>query len=364
MRLHRARLAVALFFTLCPPAAFAQTWPAALAVSAVEGGRVGSTAYRSSSRLAVTWTAPPAAVHHYVLTLTDGVTGAAVSVQATETRVTVSGLKSATPHTVSVKACLDDPCASNLDGDATARGQTEAEYWQVQGSGSSYSGATRIVSDGNTYPFALPYGSWAGGLSGKVQLYYNPTSGTEKGIKIVDPETGRVAPYGTPGELCTRGYSVMLEYWADEEATAAAIDGARWMRTGDLAVMRPDGAVNIVGRLKDMIICGGENIYPREIEEFLYTHPKVAEVAVIGVPDVRYGEQVCAWIRLREGCDAAEEELRAFCHGQIATYKIPRYLRFTTEFPTTVTGKIQKFRMREISIQELALGAAAESQTA
>lgn len=182
--------------------------------------------------------------------------------------------------------------------------------------------------------------------------------------KIVDPETGAVVPYGTSGELCTRGYSVMLGYWGDPQATAAAIDPARWMHTGDLAVMRPDGAVNIAGRLKDMIIRGGENISPREIEEFLYTHPKVSDVAVIGVPDLRYGEEVCAWIRLREGCQATDEELRAFCQGQIASYKIPRYIRFTKEFPTTVTGKIQKFRMRDISMQELALTPAADTQTA
>ncbi len=185
MRLRVAWPALALFLTFCSPAS-AQTWSAGLTVAAVDGGRVGTTAYRSSSRLSASWTAPPAAVHHYVLTLTDGVTGAAVSAQATDTRVTVSGLKSATPHTVSVKACLDEPCDSSLDGDASASAQTEAEYWQVRGSGGSYGTATRIVSDGNTYPFALPYGSWAGGLSGRVQLYYNPTSATEKGIKIAE----------------------------------------------------------------------------------------------------------------------------------------------------------------------------------
>jgi fatty-acyl-CoA synthase len=182
--------------------------------------------------------------------------------------------------------------------------------------------------------------------------------------KIVDPGTDRVVPYGIPGELCTRGYSVMLGYWGDPEATAAAIDSARWMHTGDLAVMRPDGVVNIVGRLKDTIIRGGENIYPREIEEFLYTHPKISDVAVIGVPDLRYGEEVCAWVRLRDGCEATVEELRAFCQGQIASYKIPRYIRFTDQFPMTVTGKVQKFRMRDISTQELALGPAADTHTA
>ena len=182
--------------------------------------------------------------------------------------------------------------------------------------------------------------------------------------KIVDPETGAIVPRGTTGELCTRGYSVMLGYWDNPEATAMAIDGARWMHSGDLAVMREDGYVNISGRIKDMIIRGGENIYPREIEEFLYTHVKISEVQVIGVPDIKYGEEVCAWVRLREGEHATEEELREFCRGQIATYKIPRYIRFSTEFPMTVTGKIQKFKMREISIDELGLGGASAVQTA
>jgi len=173
--------------------------------------------------------------------------------------------------------------------------------------------------------------------------------------KIVDPRTGAAVLRGEPGELCTRGYSVMLGYWNDPEATALAIDSARWMHTGDLAAMREDGYVNIVGRLKDMIIRGGENIYPREIEEFLHGHPKIGDVQVIGVPDSKYGEEVCAWIRLREGETATEEEIRDYCRGQIATYKIPRYIRFTTEFPMTVTGKIQKFRLREQMIQELGL---------
>jgi fatty-acyl-CoA synthase len=173
--------------------------------------------------------------------------------------------------------------------------------------------------------------------------------------KIVDPSTGSVVPRGQAGELCTRGYLVMLGYWNNPEATAAAIDSARWMHSGDLAVMREDGYVNIVGRLKDMIIRGGENIYPREIEEFLHTHPKISDVQVIGVPDRKYGEEVCAWIRLREGEEATPDEIRDFCRGQISTYKIPRYVRFVTEFPMTVTGKIQKFRMREQMVQELGL---------
>ncbi len=182
--------------------------------------------------------------------------------------------------------------------------------------------------------------------------------------KIVSPETGEIVPRGTPGELCTRGYSVMLGYWNNAEATSAAIDAARWMHSGDLAVMREDGYVNITGRIKDMIIRGGENVYPREIEEFLYTHPKVMDVQVIGVPDSKYGEEICAWVRLREEQHATEEEIRDFCRGQIATYKIPRYIRFSTEFPTTVTGKIQKYRMREISVAELGLTAAGAVRTA
>ncbi|HEX7795835.1 MAG TPA: AMP-binding protein [Vicinamibacterales bacterium] len=182
--------------------------------------------------------------------------------------------------------------------------------------------------------------------------------------KIVDPETGAVVPRGSAGELCTRGYSVMLGYWNNPAATADAIDAARWMHTGDLAIMRDDGAVNISGRIKDMIIRGGDNIYPREVEEFLYTHPAVREVQVIGVPDAKYGEEICAWIALREGHHVTVDDLREFCRGQIATNKIPRYIRFTSEFPTTVTGKIQKFKMREISIAELGLGVAEAMKTA
>jgi fatty-acyl-CoA synthase len=182
--------------------------------------------------------------------------------------------------------------------------------------------------------------------------------------KIVSPDTGEIVPRGTQGELCTRGYSVMLGYWEDPAATAEAIDSARWMHSGDLAVMREDGYVNISGRIKDMIIRGGENIYPREIEEFLYSHPKVTEAQIIGVPDLKYGEELCAWVRLREGQSATEEEIREFCRGQIATHKIPRYIRFTTEFPTTVTGKIQKYRMREISVAELGLNTANAVRTA
>jgi fatty-acyl-CoA synthase len=179
--------------------------------------------------------------------------------------------------------------------------------------------------------------------------------------KVVDPADGRTLPRGHDGELCIRGYLVMRGYWHDPESTRATIDEAGWLRTGDLAVMRDDGAVNIVGRLKDMIIRGGENVYPREIEEFLYTNPKVADVQVIGVPDPVYGEAVCAWIQLHPGEAATEEEIRDFCRGKIATYKIPRYVRFVAAFPMTVTGKIQKYRMRELTIEELGL---AETVTA
>src|SRR5271165_6406036 len=173
-------------------------------------------------------------------------------------------------------------------------------------------------------------------------------------VKIVDAE-GRVVPHGVAGELLTRGYSVMLGYWNDDEKTRDAIDAAGWMRTGDLATIDAEGYCNIVGRIKDMVIRGGENVYPREIEEFLYRHPKIQDVQVIGVPDPRYGEELCAWIRLRDGESATAEEIRAFCEGQIAHYKVPRHIKFVDAFPMTVTGKIQKFLMREETIRELGL---------
>jgi fatty-acyl-CoA synthase len=174
-------------------------------------------------------------------------------------------------------------------------------------------------------------------------------------VKVVDPETGRTVGRGETGELYTRGYCVMLGYWNDEAATREAIDEARWMHTGDLAVMDDEGYVNIVGRIKDMIIRGGENIYPREIEEFLYTHPAISDVQVIGVPDERYGEAVCAWVVLREGADLDEDALKEFCRDRIARFKIPHYVRFVDSFPMTVTGKVQKFRMREVEIEERGL---------
>ncbi|HET9626298.1 MAG TPA: AMP-binding protein [Kofleriaceae bacterium] len=183
-------------------------------------------------------------------------------------------------------------------------------------------------------------------------------------IKIVDPETGRIVPRGASGELCTRGYSVMLGYWNDDAATRIAIDAGGWMHTGDLATMDDEGYVNIVGRIKDMIVRGGEKIFPREVEEFLHTHPAVAEVQVVGVPSARYGEEVMAWVRPKAGQSLHHEELAAFCAGRIATFKIPRYWKLTAEFPMTVTGKIQKFRMREIAIEELGLADAAAIKTA
>ena len=183
-------------------------------------------------------------------------------------------------------------------------------------------------------------------------------------IKITAPETGQVVPRGASGEVCTRGYSVMLGYWNDEAATRAAIDAAGWMHTGDLATMDPEGYVNIVGRIKDMIARGGEKIFPREVEEYLHTHPAVAEAQVVGVPSAKYGEEVMAWVRPKTGMTVTPEELTAFCTGKIATFKIPKYWKITGEFPMTVTGKIQKFKMREIAISELGLAAAAAIRTA
>ena len=183
-------------------------------------------------------------------------------------------------------------------------------------------------------------------------------------IKIVDAETGQIVPIGATGELCTRGYSVMLGYWNNAEATANAIDQARWMHTGDLATMDAEGYLNIVGRIKDMIIRGGENVYPREIEEFLYTHPKVSDVQVIGVPDVKYGEEIMAWVKAKPGEQITAEELKEFCKGQIAHYKVPRHFKFVDSFPMTVTGKIMKFQMREQSTQELGLQNVASIKTA
>jgi fatty-acyl-CoA synthase len=183
-------------------------------------------------------------------------------------------------------------------------------------------------------------------------------------IKIVDAGTGAVVPRGITGELCSRGYMVMLGYWNNEEATHQAIDSAGWMHTGDLATMDGDGYVNIVGRIKDMIIRGGENIYPREVEEFLYGHPEVSDVQVIGVPSEKYGEEVMAWVKRREGATITGEELVLWCKGKVASYKIPRHWKFVDSFPMTVTGKIQKYKMRELAVEELGLEKAAEVKTA
>ena len=183
-------------------------------------------------------------------------------------------------------------------------------------------------------------------------------------IKVIHPETGQTVPRGEKGELCTRGYCVMLGYWNDPEKTAAAIDAARWMHTGDLAIMDDEGYLNIVGRIKDMVIRGGENVYPREIEEFLYQHPAISDVQVIGVPDERFGEEIMAWVKLKEGATCTSEDIKAFCQGKIAHFKIPRYIKFTDGFPMTVTGKIRKVEMREVSIVELGLEKIAKIKTA
>jgi fatty-acyl-CoA synthase len=175
---------------------------------------------------------------------------------------------------------------------------------------------------------------------------------------------GEPVPIGQQGELCTRGYLVMLGYDGEPEATARAIDAEGWLHTGDLGVMREDGNFHITGRSKDLIIRCGENIYPREVEEFLHTHPKIADVQVIGLPHMEYGESVAAWIRLKPGESATAADIQNFCRGKIAHFKIPQHIRFTDSFPMTVTGKIQKFRMRQIEIEDLGLEAAAAVKTA
>jgi len=176
-------------------------------------------------------------------------------------------------------------------------------------------------------------------------------------IKMADPATGETVPRGQVGELCTRGYSVMAGYWNDPDKTAAAIDAEGWMHTGDLAVMDGDGYVRITGRIKDMVIRGGENIYPREIEEFLHTHPDIRDAQVIGVPDDRYGEELMAVLVMRDGAPALTAELlREFCAGRLAHFKVPRYVRVVSEFPMTVTGKVRKDQMRQQAIEELGGG--------
>ena len=177
-------------------------------------------------------------------------------------------------------------------------------------------------------------------------------------IKVIDPGSGATVPRGQQGELCTRGYAVMQGYWGEAARTQEAIDAEGWMHTGDLATIDAGGYINIVGRIKDMVIRGGENVYPREVEEFLYRHPKIQDVQVVGLPDEKYGEELCAWIIVKAGQTLTEDEVRAFCQGQIAHYKIPRYIRMVTEFPMTASGKIQKFRIREMMAEQLGLKAA------
>jgi len=196
----------------------------------------------------------------------------------------------------------------------------------------------------------------------RVSTVGSPCANTE--VKIVSTETGATVLAGEQGELCTRGYLVMKGYDQDPDATAKAIDGEGWLHTGDLASMRLDGYFRVTGRAKDLIIRGGENIYPRELEEFLYTHPKIVDVQVVGVPDLKLGETVAAWIKLRTDEVCTEDEIRDFCRGKIAHFKIPQYIRFVEQFPMTVTGKIQKFRMRELEIGERGLQDAASIQTA
>jgi fatty-acyl-CoA synthase len=183
-------------------------------------------------------------------------------------------------------------------------------------------------------------------------------------IKIVDPATGLIQPRGEPGEFCARGYPVMRGYWNDPERTDESVDASRWMHSGDLATIDEEGYVRVVGRIKDMVIRGGENVYPREVEEFLYTHPQVADVQVVGVPDERYGEELMAWIVPRSGATLTEDEVREFCRGKIAHFKIPRYVKFVDGYPMTVTGKIQKFKLRETAIEELGLTQGAAIATA
>jgi len=184
-------------------------------------------------------------------------------------------------------------------------------------------------------------------------------------VKVVDPVTGMTLPRGEAGELCTRGYSVMVGYWDEPEKTADVLDRAGWMHTGDLATMDGDGYLNIVGRIKDLVIRGGENVYPREIEEFLYSHPDIADVQVVGVPDAKYGEELCAWIRMRDGAEPLDAAaVRAFCDGKLAHYKVPRYVQVVDEFPMTVTGKIRKVEMRERSVDLLGLQSVAAERHA
>ena len=222
----------------------------------------------------------------------------------------------------------------------------------------------RVVSDMNLREMTIAYGMTE---TSPVSCQSNVNTPLDKRVssvgqvqphlevKIVDPENGATVAPGVPGELCTRGYSVMHGYWDDRARTREVIDAENWMHTGDLATMDAEGYVNIVGRIKDMVIRGGENVYPREIEEFLYRHPKVQDVQVVGIPDQKYGEELCAWVIVKSNQSLTEEELREFCKGQIAHYKVPRYIRFVDAFPMTITGKIQKFKIRELMREQLGI---------
>ncbi|MCA9071559.1 MAG: AMP-binding protein, partial [Planctomycetaceae bacterium] len=228
----------------------------------------------------------------------------------------------------------------------------------------------RVVSDMGAEEITIAYGQTEASpvitqtrtqdpLELRVQTVGRPIPGIE--VKLVDPSSGETLGDNQQGELCTRGHVKMLGYYNNPEGTSTAIDGEGWLHTGDLAVRQPDGYYRITGRIKDMICRAGENIYPREIEEFLYTHPAVQDVAIVGVPDPKFVEEVAAWIRLHENCQATEEEIKAYCKEHLAHYKVPRYVRFVEEFPQTVTGKVQKYRIREQMIQDLGLK---ESETA
>jgi fatty-acyl-CoA synthase len=224
----------------------------------------------------------------------------------------------------------------------------------------------RVVNEMHCPDITIAYGQTEASPAITMSSAGDPLEVRVSTVGSAMPETEVMidAPIGEQGELCTRGYLVMKGYDGEEEATARAIDSEGWLHTGDLAVMRADGNFKITGRAKDMIIRGGENIYPREIEEFLYTHPKIADVQVVGLPDLRLGETTCAWIRLKEGESLTEHELKEFCRGKIAHFKVPQYVRFVEAFPMTVTGKIQKFKIRKTEIERLGLGDAAKVETA
>jgi fatty-acyl-CoA synthase len=231
----------------------------------------------------------------------------------------------------------------------------------------------RVISDMGVRDITICYGmtetspvSFQTRITDPIELRVSTVGQAHPHVeaKVIDPLTGETLPRGESGELCVRGYLVMLQYWNNPQATREAIDSDGWMHTGDLAVMRADEYVNIVGRTKDMISRGGEKIFPKEVEDFLYSHPKVSDVQVIGVPSKKYGEEVMAWIKLKPGAEATTGELKDYCKDKIAYFKIPTHFKFTDEFPMTVTGKIQKFKMREISIKELGLQEVASARTA